>query len=227
MFISLANAKSMTVQQACTHFQEKRLTAFVVGKNVLGIFTEHDIIKLVAQDKNATDLHVFDVMTPKPVCVHKNITESMALEIMRAAKFRHLPCVHNNGSLFSILDVVSVSRALYKKEIGVANVLSKKMKHFFRFLSSTVAQVPPSTSGTKEASNVNWSSVDKHDLLVLKPSDTVLVAACHMIEQQVSALLVENEQGSVIGIVTESDIVRRVVSRGASASSTQLCLIMT
>ena len=71
------------------------------------------------------------------------------------------------------------------------------------------------------------NSMMKKNPLIMKPTDTVVRAARKMLAHGVSALLVQSDIDGSLGIVTESDIVRRVVARGASAQTTELCVVMT
>ena len=228
--IESKRARNMTVQKAAEHFDNKKLTALIIGSKVEGIFTEHDIVKLVAQDtdsKKYVQTFVADIMTVGPVCVDCKIPNTQALKIMREAKFRHLPAVKSDGSLDKVLDVVTLGRSLYANERNIVTKMSKKVAAIFSFFTRSTGNAMSAAAPRNDAFAVDWTSVDKHDTLVLCQEDTVLTAAKKMIQRCVSALLVKDSTtGSVIGIVTESDIVRRIVARGGP-SNTQLSVIMT
>ena len=50
--ITRKKADTISVKRAAQHFEETRKTALIVGNTTVeGIFTEHDILKLVAEKK--------------------------------------------------------------------------------------------------------------------------------------------------------------------------------
>ncbi len=79
---------------------------------------------------------------------------------------------------------------------------------------------------------------DVHSLLMVKdlikdepvfvePESTVLSVAKKMKEHQVDSVLVKDAPGNIKGIVTESDIVYKVVSEDGSPSKTRVEKIMS
>lgn len=63
-------------------------------------------------------------------------------------------------------------------------------------------------------------------LVTASPSDTVLDAVKKMYENNVGSVLVVDEQGRLVGIFTERDLVR-VVAKGLDPSTTRLEEVMT
>ena len=61
----------------------------------------------------------------------------------------------------------------------------------------------------------------------LRETDTAYVAAKQMIEHEVSAIVVVDENERLIGIVTERDITRRIVGADLNPKETELAQIMT
>ncbi|MEN0079343.1 MAG: CBS domain-containing protein [Pseudomonadota bacterium] len=59
------------------------------------------------------------------------------------------------------------------------------------------------------------------------PSDTVREAVAHMSEKNYGAVVVVGEGDQVLGMVTERDIMRRVVNAGVDPNATALSEIMT
>ena len=221
-WIGPAYAKKLAIKDAAILFVENKVTAIIVGRDVQGIFTEHDFIKHVASEQSTTNVFVFDTMTPNPVVVDHSISDASALAIMRSAKFRHLPVVNADKTFNRVLDVVSIGRSQYNQGKSMTSQLAKKLSRMYKFFSNSANQ----SQQQHDASSVGWGGVEKHETCeFMAPTDTVLMAAKKMLKLRESALLVA-EKGSVIGIVTESDIVKKIVARGAT-SSTQLCVIMT
>ncbi|MEI8168734.1 MAG: CBS domain-containing protein [Rhodoferax sp.] len=68
--------------------------------------------------------------------------------------------------------------------------------------------------------------LEQQKFLTASPDTTVYVAAEKMASRRVGALLVvENER--LVGIVTERDVLFRVVAQGRDASRTRICEVMS
>jgi CBS domain-containing protein len=80
-------------------------------KRPLGIITEADIVRVVADGKDVNDVRVRDLMTSSPIVCQATTNIRDAGESMLAGQFRHLPVVDEAG-LVGIVDIGDVSRAL-------------------------------------------------------------------------------------------------------------------
>lgn len=63
--------------------------------------------------------------------------------------------------------------------------------------------------------------------LTRPPSTTVADAATAMAEKNFGSVIVVDEQDKVIGVVTERDMMNKIIARGADPASTKLSDIMT
>jgi CBS domain-containing protein len=70
------------------------------------------------------------------------------------------------------------------------------------------------------------SVMDRKKLLVAPPETTVAAAAKLMAKKKVSAVMVV-EEGRLVGIVTERDVVHRVIAKERDAATTRLADVMT
>ncbi len=70
------------------------------------------------------------------------------------------------------------------------------------------------------------SIMERHKLLTAAPTTTVRAAAELMAGKSVGAVLVV-EDGQLIGIFTERDVVFRVIARGLDPAATRLASVMT
>jgi CBS domain-containing protein len=91
-------------------------TALVVvddeeAKRPLGLITEADIVRAVADKKNLDELHIRDLMTRDPTVITADTSVREAAEIMLIGHFRHLPVINEIG-LIGIVDIGDVCRAL-------------------------------------------------------------------------------------------------------------------
>lgn len=77
------------------------------------------------------------------------------------------------------------------------------------------------------ASDVRVEDVMSTPPITVKPEESVLKAASLMDENDIGSLIVVDENGSLLGIVTERDIVRKVVAKGLDPSRVRVGDIMT
>jgi CBS domain-containing protein len=137
-------------------------------------------------------LQVRDLMTKDPITTGPALSLYDAYALMLENEVRRLP-VLQHGQLAGIITLSDIQRAL------------------------------PAALGAREATAVLQSSpltvgdVMSTDPITVGPGDTLQEAAEQMLENQISALPVV-EEGRVVGIVTESDIFRLVVTSWSAAS---------
>ncbi len=65
-----------------------------------------------------------------------------------------------------------------------------------------------------------------HDVVTVQPSASVATAAARMATENVGALVVVNDRRP-IGIVTDRDLVLRVLAKGRAANETKVLAVMT
>jgi len=66
----------------------------------------------------------------------------------------------------------------------------------------------------------------KSPVVTIRPESTVIEAAKLMDKKDIGSLLVEDDTG-IVGIITEKDLLKRVIARGISPDSTLVHEIMT
>ncbi len=66
-----------------------------------------------------------------------------------------------------------------------------------------------------------------HQVWTVRPDEMVLEAVRIMADKNVGALVVEDEEGDIVGMVSERDYTRKVVLRGRSSRQTSVREIMT
>jgi CBS domain-containing protein len=81
------------------------------SKTALGIITETDIVRLVADGQDVNEVRIRDLMTVHPTVCHETTTLHDAARSMLDGKFRHLPVV-DDGKVVGMVDINDVSRAL-------------------------------------------------------------------------------------------------------------------
>lgn len=104
-----------TVKDAVKQMVKKNVGSILVVENdkVVGIFTERDLMRLVAEDKPVYT-PIGDVMTKHPVTLKPDDPLSKAALVMGERGFRHIPIVDEEGRLVGIISSRDVSRVFYE-----------------------------------------------------------------------------------------------------------------
>ncbi len=101
---------SASVGSAAAQMSESGVGALAVidGDDVIGIFTERDLVKVVASSADPAAEQVNDWMTPYPDSVDADTGVDEAAQWMLAAGYRHLPVVDHTGlvGMASIKDIL-------------------------------------------------------------------------------------------------------------------------
>ena len=138
-------------------------------------------------------LQVRDLMTKDPITIGAGLSLDDAYALMAAHDIRRLPVVQH-GKLAGIVTLGDIRRAL------------------------SFAMTGGAANGGLGAAALTVADIMSPDPITVAPGDTIQEAAEQMLENQVSALPVV-EDGRVVGIVTESDIFRLVVTSWSEESA--------
>jgi len=88
----------------------------VEDSELVGLFTERDIVRLTAENKDLTQFTIAEVMTRDVVTLQasQQSTEDIhiAISLMHQHRIRHLPIVGDRGQLQGLITANSLSHAL-------------------------------------------------------------------------------------------------------------------
>ena len=79
--------------------EEGRPMLVIRGEELIGIFTERDVLQRVVGQPAALDGPIDAVMTPRPITVLPDTTAADALWLMDDHHFRNLPVVNRQGRI--------------------------------------------------------------------------------------------------------------------------------
>ena len=101
-----------TLEEGAQAMMERRVgSAMVVAKaGFIGIITERDVLRAVANGRVPWSTKIEDVMTSEPICAPPTIDVREATSLMMEHGFRHLPIVEN-GKLIGILSLRDILMA--------------------------------------------------------------------------------------------------------------------
>ncbi|MEO0685200.1 MAG: CBS domain-containing protein [Cyanobacteria bacterium J06649_11] len=101
------------------------------GKELLGIFTERDIVRLTAKHINLEQLKIAEVMIQPVITLEKSALNDIfaVLFLFRRYRIRHLPIISDEGSIIGVASPESIRRVLrpdnFLKMRRVADVMRK------------------------------------------------------------------------------------------------------
>jgi CBS domain-containing protein len=128
-------------------------------------------------------LRVRDVMTAEVTTLQRNDKLSLADDIMRLGRIRHLPVLDENGQLAGILTQRDLFRGALAKALGYGERAQRQ-------LMDTLVVKEVMTS----------------EVITTTP-DTPLAEAAHVLVERKIGCLPVIEAGRLIGIITEGDFV--------------------
>jgi CBS domain-containing protein len=131
---------------------------------------------------------VRDWMTADVITIYPDTAVPEAHQLMKREEIRRLPVVDNAGRLVGIVTLGDLRAA----EPSPATSLSVWELNYV-------------------IANLTVDKIMTHDPVTVSPDSTIGEAARTMLENRVSGLPVLDDEGKVVGIITESDIFSMVV----------------
>lgn len=101
-----------TVAVLCRELEAHRVgSALVVdGGTLVGIVTERDVVRAVAQGVDAERCNVTDYMTAAPLTIYDESTVEEAAHEMITNRIRHLPVVDAQNQVLGMLSIRDIAR---------------------------------------------------------------------------------------------------------------------
>ena len=136
---------------------------------------------------------VRDWMSSPALGVRPEASIGSAHELMKARKVRRLAVVNETGSLVGIVTIGDIREA---KPSDATTLSIWEMNYLYE--QYTVQKIM------------------SHDVITIKLTARVVDAAQLMLEHKISGLPVVDEDGKLMGMITESDIFRMVIKTNTS-----------
>ena len=228
---------STSVREAGMLMAERRKAALVVEDGELvGIFGFKDMMtRAVAKELQLGLTEVRSVMTPDPESVDPEMTVLEALQLMHDNKFLTLPVVESGGRVVGLVDVMDVIYGCGGTE-GWRSVFSSAMDvDDASDTSSVCSHGDGSRMGRSARSARSAAKKDERQVSKLRPKkplisssdDSILTVTQMLTNKRGDAALVVNDSGGLAGIITDTDITRRVVAKDVDPSSSAVSVAMT
>jgi len=160
----------------------------IAGGRIAGIFTESDLVQLIASGINLVDKKISEVMTAKIVTLkqsrERSISSAIAIAVMRENKIRHLPIVDSCDRLIGIITHKNIS-----------SIMSPGSSVKIRRVSDVMNRKVITSSGDASLFDIARLMSDR------QVSDVIIVTKKTLNKQEPPLII-------PIGIVSETDLVR-------------------
>ena len=99
-------SEQASIQEAAKHMQANRIGSLLVEKEseYIGILTETDVVRAVADGPDVTEITVKGVMSSPILSVDRNLSPHYARDLMADRRIRHL-AVTDQGTIVGIISV--------------------------------------------------------------------------------------------------------------------------
>ncbi|MFL6653744.1 MAG: CBS domain-containing protein [Sulfurifustis sp.] len=118
--------QSKSVLDAASIMVERYIGSVVVvgGGDVKGIFTERDLMRVIAQRRDPAETKLQSVMRPDIVSVHPDASIEQCLELMRQNRCRHL-LVYEEERCIGIISLRDVAALMLEEKESLVRELTR------------------------------------------------------------------------------------------------------
>jgi CBS domain-containing protein len=246
-----------TIQDAGILMAQDRKAALIVDNGALvGVFTFKDMMtRAVAKELALSSVAVSEVMTPNPEAVSPDITVLQALQIMHDNRFLTLPVCEDDGTVVGLVDVMDVIygcggssgwRSIFNEAMDVQDDLSdngskscisgsEKLSMGLTRTTQVKGDAASITSRKSDRASVrNQAKLDR-SVAKLRPvapclsgsDDSILSVVQLLKNKRGAACLIVDGNGALAGILTDTDVTRRVVAKYVDPAITNVSQVMT
>eukprot|EP00934_Nitzschia_sp_Nitz4_P007240 Nitzschia sp. Nitz4//scaffold121_size67750//41550//50848//NITZ4_006072-RA/size67750-augustus-gene-0.40-mRNA-1//-1//CDS//3329534363//7230//frame0 len=220
---------------------ESRKAALVVKESrLVGIFGFKDMMNRVVAKQLSPELQsVASVMTPNPETVSPDVTVLEALQTMHDNRFLTLPVCENDGTVVGIVDVMDVVygcggaegwRSIFGSSLDMddlSEAASLHSHHTSRGGSLAKSALSKASRQEKQTDVRPVSKLRPRKPMIASTQDNVLQVSTMLASRRGDAALLVNEDGGLVGILTDTDVTKRVVARHLDPALTPVNQVMS
>jgi CBS domain-containing protein len=125
--------------------RDKNIGSMIItdeGGKVLGVFTERDLVRLVANNEDVSSFTIGDVMTRPVIAVEADASLIKAVHIMAKHGIRHLPVIDSNGKVVGIISIrdaaITLARLLVDIGIGSLEITEEEVSMIREMVNTNV-----------------------------------------------------------------------------------------
>jgi IMP dehydrogenase len=105
-------AKDATVRDAAEQMREQDINGLFVRVSEGGIVTQTDVVQVVADGADPTDVNVGDVMTAPVESVKTTVEIGEAAQMMTTYEIKHLPVIDRHRDFVGMISSTDITEAL-------------------------------------------------------------------------------------------------------------------
>jgi signal-transduction protein with cAMP-binding, CBS, and nucleotidyltransferase domain len=209
----------------------------VEDDRLVGIFGFKDMMtRAVAKELDLDYTVVSQVMTPNPESVSPDLTVLEALQIMHDQKFLTLPVCEANGSVVGLVDVMDVIhgcggaegwRSVFSSAMEMDDDGSDMQSVHSRDSGNGSFVHAPSSSSKKKVDGRPVSKLRPKKPFLMNKVESTLALAKELAATRGTAAVIIDDTATMVGIITDTDITRRVAAKRLDPVLTQLSSVMT
>lgn len=184
----------------------RRSSAFIMdGDRLIGIFTQRDILQRVIGHPRVWDAPVTDEMTRTVRTMRDTQCVSDGLTLMNDWWVRSVPVLNADGGVLGNLSFYAV----------------------LQYVAEQVAGMLAGDSVRAELRFVDLAGLNTTPAVIVSPEDSVEVAAHHMRARSIGSVMVVDERGNLVGVLTEFDLQMKVGCSNADLAELLVADYMT
>ncbi|MCD6383378.1 MAG: CBS domain-containing protein [Thermoplasmata archaeon] len=169
--------------------QDLRVLPVVKDKRFKGIVSIRKILQIVAEDPIVGGAEIAEIMNASPASVGENESTKKVARFMIMGDYRSLPVVDSRGKVMGIVGLKDIM-----------NVMEKPQS------KSSAGEI----HGEKEPADILIKSITTPPITISVKS-TIKEAVSSMLSNDTSILIIVDEGRKLIGVVTERDILEKVI----------------
>ena len=200
-------SEETSIIEAAQKMTQQRIGCLVVqgqdsdsqNQSIIGLVSETDLVRRgMTGDSSEEQINVRQIMTSPLQTIESHRSMLDVSHIMERQGVRHL-CVTNGEEIVGMISIRDLVRHFVYAESGPIRELDNVYRPLSVLMRTTIEQIAG--------------------------EETVSVAATHMTQKQIGALLV-TEQGQWVGIITERDLIQKVIAEEEDPQQIQTRSIM-
>lgn len=209
--------RDLTLVEAAEQMDRQGVGSLVVTEDgqPLGILTDRDIaLQIVAHGLDAAATTVVEIASTPVVSLREELPISQASDRMRTHGLRRVPVIDAQGRVVGIVCADDLVRLIAEELTALADVAAEQT----------------TASGRQKVESAGWCRGVRHyvkDVVSVRAGEPVREVARHMASADVGCVVVLDDAGSPVGILTDRNLALRVVAKALDPDATAASAVMT
>lgn len=209
--------RDLTLVEAAEQMDRQGVGSLVVTEDgqPLGILTDRDIaLQIVAHGLDAAATTVVEIASTPVVSLREELPISQASDRMRTHGLRRVPVIDAQGRVVGIVCADDLVRLIAEELTALADVAAEQT----------------TASGRQKVESAGWCRGVRHyvkDVVSVRAGEPVREVARQMASADVGCVVVLDDAGSPVGILTDRNLALRVVAKALDPDATAASAVMT